>query len=64
MGLLVTPKGNVGIFQAKLTISIKNFGMQIPISFSVSNRTELIKEKDVQAHFGITFNLDTFLSKP
>jgi hypothetical protein len=64
MGFLVTPKGNVGIFQAKLTISVKGIGMQIPLSFSVSNRTELIKEKDVQAHFGITFNLDTFLSKP
>jgi hypothetical protein len=64
MGFLVTPKGYVGIFQAKLTISVKNFGIQLPISFSVSNRTELIKEKDVQAQFGITFNLDTFLSKP
>jgi len=63
-GWLVTPKGNIGIFQTKLVISVRGVGLQIPLSFSVSNRTELIKEKDVQANFGITFNLDTLFSKP
>jgi hypothetical protein len=45
-------------------ISVRGVGLQIPLSFSVSNRTELIKEKDVQANFGITFNLDALFSKP
>jgi hypothetical protein len=62
-GTVITPKGNIGIFQAKLTIPVKGSGVKVPISFSASNRSELIKEKDVRLGVGVTFNLDTLFSK-
>jgi hypothetical protein len=42
--------------QAKLTIPLLA-GMEIPISVSVANRTEFIKEKEVKGKFGFTFDL-------
>lgn len=42
--------------QAKLTIPLLA-GMDIPISVSVANRTEFIKEKEVKGKFGFTFDL-------
>jgi hypothetical protein len=62
-GLLITPKGNIGIFQTKLTIPVSGSGVKIPLSFTASNRTELIKEKDVRLNVGITLDLDTIFSK-
>jgi hypothetical protein len=50
--------GWIHVGQIKLTIPIKGSGVKIPISFSVANRTELIKEKDVKAHIGLTFDMD------
>ena len=58
----VAPKGHIALVQAKLTLPIKNTGMKVPLSITASNRTELIKEKDVRASVGITFDLDTFLT--
>jgi hypothetical protein len=52
-----SPKGHMVVGQAKLTVPLKT-GMRIPLSVTFSNRTELIKEKDVRANFGITFDLD------
>lgn len=59
--LAVAPKGHILIGQAKLTVPVKGTGVKIPLSLTVSNRTELVKEKDVRANFGITFDLDTLV---
>ena len=56
-------KGDLLIGQAKLTFPVKGSGVKIPLSFSVANRTELIKERDVRGNIGITFDLDTIVSK-
>ena len=60
----VTATGNIGLAQAKLTIPVKGSGVQIPISITWSNRTELVLEKDVRANFGVTFDLDKLFAKP
>ena len=60
-GTAIAPKGHLILGQAKLTIPLKN-GVKIPLSVSFANRTELIKESDVRANFGITFNLDAFVA--
>jgi hypothetical protein len=58
----MAPQGHIGFLQAKLTIPIKESGIKVPLSITASNRTELIKEKDVRGSIGITLDLDTFLS--
>ena len=50
--------GWLHVFQARLTIPVKNTGMKIPLSFSVANRSDLIKEKVVRGHVGVTFDMD------
>jgi hypothetical protein len=50
--------GWIHVVQARLTIPVKNSGMKIPLSLSVANRSDLIKEKTVRAHFGVTFDMD------
>jgi len=55
--------GNIGLFQSKLTIPVKGSGIKIPISFTYSNRTELVKEKDVRGSIGFTLDLDSIFSK-
>lgn len=51
-------KGDVGIAQAKITLRIPNTEIEIPFSFSYSNRTELIKESELRGNFGFSYNLD------
>ena len=51
-------KGSIGVVQVKLTIPVKGSGLKVPLSVTASNRTELIKEKDVRASFGISYDLD------
>lgn len=46
--------------QAKLTIPLLP-GMEIPISVSVANRTEFVKEKEVKGKFGFTFDISKAL---
>lgn len=46
--------------QAKLTIPLLP-GMEIPISVSVANRTEFVKEKEVKGKFGFTFDVSKAL---
>ena len=60
----VSTRGNVRLFQAKWTIPLQNAGLRIPISITSSNRTELIKEKDVRGTIGISFDFDSLFSKP
>lgn len=55
-------KGHLALLQAKLTIPLKGTGLKPPISFTVANRTELIKEKEVRVNFGITLDFDAFLA--
>jgi len=59
----VNQPGNIGVFQAKYTIPLGDSGIQVPISFTASNRTELIKERDLRGNIGITFDLDKLLAK-
>lgn len=56
-------KGDIAIGQAKLTIPVKNTGVKIPVSLTVANRTELIKEREIRGNVGITLDLDTIISK-
>ena len=60
----INQPGNIGIFQIKYSIPTGDSGVQIPISFTASNRTELIKEKEMRANIGISFDLDKLFSKP
>src|SRR5262249_3390824 len=62
-GVEVSRTGTVNFGQAKVDFPIGSTGMHIPISLTFSNRTELIKEKDVRGNIGITFDLDKLFSK-
>ena len=54
--------GWINAIQAKLTVSVKGSGVKIPLSISYANRTELLKEKDVRGHIGVTFDMDVLSS--
>ena len=54
----INKPGHIGVFQAKLELPTANNAMRIPLSFTYSNRTELINETDVRGQIGISFNLD------
>jgi hypothetical protein len=53
----ITP-GRIHVAQAKITFPVKGAGVKIPFSISASNRTELIQEKTVRAHIGLTLDFD------
>ena len=61
--MTIDRRGNLGVFQAKISIPVKDSGVKIPISFTYATRTELIKGKDVRGNIGITFDLDSLLAK-
>jgi hypothetical protein len=48
--------------QARITIPVRGSGVKVPLSVSIANRTELLAEKTVRAHLGITFDLDVLAS--
>ena len=52
-------RGHIGLFQAKVEFPTANNAIRIPVSFTYSNRTELIKESEVRGQIGISFNLDS-----
>lgn len=54
----INQPGNIGVFHTKLEFPAANNTMRIPLSFTYSNRTELIKESEVRGQIGISFNLD------
>jgi hypothetical protein len=56
-------KGDIAAFQAKLAVPIKGSGFKIPISVTYANRTELIREKEVRANIGFTFDFDTLFAR-
>ena len=57
-GQALNKPGHIGVFQAKLELPTAKNAMRIPLSFTYSNRTELINETDVRGQIGISFNLD------
>ena len=56
-------RGDIAVGQFGLKVPIPGMGMHLPISFTVANRTELVKEKEVRGNFGFTFNLDSILAR-
>jgi hypothetical protein len=60
-GVSVTQPGKIGLFQAKYTFSTSS-GVQVPISITYSNRTDLVKETTVQGNIGITFDYSKLLA--
>jgi hypothetical protein len=60
---LLGTKGNIEVGQLKVTIPIKSGMIKVPISFTWSNRTELINESDKRGQIGLTFDLDSIFQK-
>lgn len=54
----IEEKGHIGLFQAKLEFPTSNNAVRIPLSFTYSNRTEMVEESEVRGQFGLSFNLD------
>jgi hypothetical protein len=54
--------GWIHAIQARLTVPVKGSGVKIPLSLSSSNRTELLQEKEVRGHIGVTFDMDVLSS--
>lgn len=59
---LLGTKGGLGVVQGKLSIGLGN-AVKVPISVTWSNRTELIKERDVRGQIGLTLDLDAVFQK-
>jgi hypothetical protein len=60
-GVLPVPKGNMFVLEAKVTLTMKSSGVKIPVGITWSNRTDLIKTKDVRGHIGIVYDFDSLL---
>jgi hypothetical protein len=54
--------GWIHAVQARLTVPVKGSGVKVPLSLTYSNRTELLKEKDVRGQIGMTFDMDVLSS--
>jgi hypothetical protein len=50
-------KGHIGVLQGKVSIPMGDT-MKVPISITLANRTELIKERDVRGQIGLTLDFD------
>ncbi len=59
----VIKKGDIAVFQTKFVIPIRGTAFKIPLSFSVANRTDLLKEREIRGNFGFTFDLDSIFAK-
>jgi hypothetical protein len=58
--VLLAPAGRIWVAQAKTTFSLKN-GVRLPVGVTWSNRTELIKAKEVRGHVGFDFDWSSLL---
>ena len=58
-----TKDGIIGVLQAKLTFPTGRSGAKIPLSVSVTNRSEFNTEAEVRGSIGLTFDLDTLFSR-
>lgn len=56
-------RGGIWFGQAKMDIPIGETGFNLPLSFTYSNRTDLIKEKKSRGNFGFTFDLSSLLQR-
>ena len=63
-GTKINEPGHLAVFQTKLELPTANAAVRIPISFTYSNRTDLIKESDVRGQIGISLNLDSVFADP
>jgi hypothetical protein len=61
-GVSLTESGHIGVFQTKLEFPTANNSIRIPLSLTVANRTELIKESEVRGQIGVSFNLDSLFA--
>lgn len=55
---LLGPKGLIAVAESKITLHVPYIIAPIPLGFSYSNRTDLLKGSEVRAH--IAFSFDTF----
>ena len=62
-GVAVKNTGNIVLGQAKWSFPVGATGIVFPVSITASNRTDLIKEKDVRGTIGVSYNLDSLFSK-
>ncbi len=62
-GTSVTNTGTIVLGQAKWTFPAGTTGVTFPISFTASNRTDLIKETTVKGTIGVSYNLDNLFSQ-
>jgi hypothetical protein len=60
---LLNTTGSIHLGQVKVTLSIRNTGINFPIALTFSNRTDLLKATDVRGNFGITYDLDSLFTK-
>lgn len=56
--------GTFYAFHTRLEFPTANKSVTIPLSFTWSNRTDLIKEADVRGQIGITIRFDSFFPAP
>jgi hypothetical protein len=61
--MLPGTKGTIGVFQLKASVPIKQAGVQLPISVTWANRTELVKEQVVRGQVGLTFDFDSLVTR-
>jgi hypothetical protein len=54
---LLDTKGHIVIFQSQVAIPVGQT-LKMPFSVTWSNRSELVKEKDVRGQIGMTLDLD------
>jgi len=62
-GVSITNTGTIILGQAKWTFPAGTTGVSFPISFTGSNRTDLIKETTVKGTIGVSYNLDSLFSQ-
>lgn len=53
---LLAPKGLISLAEAKVTIKVPRMSAPIPLSFSWSNRTDLLKGNEVRGHIAFSFD--------
>jgi hypothetical protein len=57
-------KGTIAVGQLKITIPVsKGSGVKMPLSITVANRTDLVKEAVVRANVGVSYDLDSVFAK-
>jgi hypothetical protein len=61
--MILNTTGTTAIGQAKLTIPIRGTGLRIPVSITVANRTELVKENVIRGNIGVTYDLDSVFAR-